>query len=102
MGNIKQEENQDKKPQAGGDGGQQHRRKGRQGRNRWNNSTGGGGGGSNLLAKFLTRNKDLPDTAVFDNTGQVDAANFQRALKAMSNYLHTTYSAEVGDAILKM
>jgi hypothetical protein len=39
---------------------------------------------------------------VFDNTGQVDAANFQRALKGMAIFLHTTYSAEVADAILKM
>jgi hypothetical protein len=39
---------------------------------------------------------------VFDNTGQVDAANFQRSLKGMANFLHTTYSAEVSEAILKM
>ena len=31
-----------------------------------------------------------------------DAANFQRSLKGMVNLMHTTYSAEVAEAILKM
>ncbi len=39
---------------------------------------------------------------MFDNTGQNDAANFQRTLKGMANFLYTTYSAEVSEAILKM
>jgi hypothetical protein len=39
---------------------------------------------------------------VFDNTGHNDAANFQRSLKGLANHLHTTYSAEVAEAILKM
>jgi hypothetical protein len=38
----------------------------------------------------------LPENLVLDNTGQNDAANFQRTLKGM------TYSAEVSEAILKM
>jgi hypothetical protein len=44
----------------------------------------------------------LPENLVFDNTGHNDAANFQRSLKGMANHLHTTYSAEVAEAILKM
>ena len=105
MGNIKKEENQPEKIPAGGDAAQQNRRGGGgrgRGRNRWHNATGGGGGGGQHSSRFPTRSKDLPDNAVFDNTGQVDAANFQRSLKAIANYLHTTYSAEVSTAILKM
>ena len=52
--------------------------------------------------KYPTRNKELPENLVFDNTGQNDAANFQRTLKGMANFLHTTYCAEVSEAILKM
>ena len=87
---------------AGQQAGQNIRRGGHRGRNRWNNAAGSGGsaGQGNTSAKFPTRNKELPENAVFDNTGQVDAANFQRSLKAMANYLHTTYSAEVSTAIL--
>jgi hypothetical protein len=83
---------------------QHYRREGRRNRNRWNNSSGRGGNAAqgNPSAKFSTRSKDLPDHVVFDNTGQVDAANFTRALKGMANFLHTTYSAEVSEAILKM
>jgi hypothetical protein len=44
----------------------------------------------------------LPKNLVFDNTGQNDAANFQRSLKGMANFMHTTYSAEVAEVILKM
>jgi hypothetical protein len=105
MGNIKKEEHQHEKIPAAGDAGQQHRRgaggRGR-GRNRWQNATGGSSGGGQNSARFPTRSKDLPDNAVFDNTGQVDAANFQCSLKAIANYLHTTYSTEVSTAILKM
>jgi hypothetical protein len=43
-----------------------------------------------------------PENLVFDNRGQNDAANFQRSLKGMANFMHTTYSAEVVEAILKM
>ena len=89
---------------SGGNAGQPHRRGGRRGCNRWNNPAGTGGstGSATTSNKFPTRNKDIPDTVVFDNTGQVDAANFQRSLKGMANYFHTTYNAEVSDAILKM
>ena len=59
-------------------------------------------GSATTSNKFPTQNKDIPDAVVFDYTGQVDASNFQRSLKGMANYFHTTYSAEVSDAILKM
>ncbi len=97
------EEPQDAKTPPVGDGGAAARRSGgkQNNRHRWNNTHGSGATGT-PTAKFSTRSKDLPDHVVFDNTGQVDAANFQRALKGMANFLHTTYSAEVGDAILKM
>jgi hypothetical protein len=62
----------------------------------------GGGGPQNTSTQFPTCNKDLPDNAVFDKMGQVDAANFQHSLKAIANYLNTTFSAEVSTAILKM
>ena len=92
------------KPADGEGGGQQNRRgPNRRGGRRWNNSTTGAGGSSGSpAAKYPTRNKELPETLVFDNTGQNDAANFQRTLKGLANYLHTTYSAEVSEAILTM
>jgi hypothetical protein len=104
---IKDEKHAAKLPSEGDAGqqaGQNNRRGNRRTRNRWNNTAGAGGsaGQANNSAKFPTRNKELPENAVFDNTGQVDAANFQRSLKAMANYLHTTYSAEVSTAILTM
>jgi hypothetical protein len=57
---------------------------------------------SQAAAKYPTRNKDLPKNLVFNNTGHNDAANFQRSLKGLANYLHTTYSAEVAKAVLKV
>jgi hypothetical protein len=104
MGNDVKEEPGAKLSPSGGGAGQPNRRGGRRGRNRWNNPAGTGGttGSATTSNKFPTRNKDIPDTVVFDNTGQVDAAIFQRSLKVMANYFHTTYSAEVSDAILKM
>ena len=102
MGNNVKEEPQDAKTFPAGDGGAAARRGGgRKNRQRWNNAQGGGATHA-ISTKFPTRSKDLPEHVVFENTGQVDAANFQRALKGMANFLHTTYSAEVGDAILKM
>ena len=104
MGNDVKEEPGVKLSPGGGDAGQGNRRGGRKGRNRWNNPAGAGGatGSAATSSKFPTRNKEIPDTVVFDNSGQVDAANFQRSLKGMANFFHTTYSAEVSDAILKM
>jgi len=104
MGNDVKEEPGVKLSPGAGDAGQGNRRGGRKGRNRWNNPAGAGGatGSAATSSKFPTRNKEIPDTVVFDNSGQVDAANFQRSLKGMANFLHTTYSAEVSDAILKM
>lgn len=102
MGNNVKEEPQGAKTSPAIEGGAPGRRGGgRRNCNRWNNTT-GGRGNQHLSAKFPTRSKELPDHVVFDNTGQVDAANFQRALKGMANFLHTTYSAEVANAILKM
>ena len=102
--NIKEETPEAKVP--ANEGGRYDRRDGRGGRhrNRWTNSSGRGGtsGQGTSSAKFPTRSKELPEHVVFDNTGQVDAANFTRSLKGMANFLHTTYSAEVADAILKM
>jgi hypothetical protein len=91
------------KPDKGGDAGQQNRRgSNRRGANRWNNAARAGGSPGNVAAKCPTRNKELPETLVFDNTGHNNAANFQRSLKGLANYLHTTYSAEVAEAVLKM
>jgi hypothetical protein len=93
MGNIKKEEQQAKKKvPAAGNAGQQNRCRGGgcgRSRNHWHNTT-GGGGGQNTSARFPTRSKDLPNNAVFNNTGQVDAINFQCSLKAIVNYLHMT------------
>ena len=50
----------------------------------------------------MKRNNDLPVNLVFNNMGQINVANVQQSLKGMPNYLHTTYSAEVSKAILKM
>jgi len=88
----------------GGDGGQQNRRgPHRRGARSWNNAVGGGGSpGQTTAAKYPTHNKELPENLVFDNTGHNDAANFQRSLKGLANFMHTTYSAEVAEAILKM
>jgi hypothetical protein len=87
----------------GGEGGQQNRRgPNRRGACRWNNAAGGGGSPGHTAAKYPTCNKELPENLVFDNTGHNDAANFQRSLKGLANFLHTTYSAEVAEAILKM
>jgi hypothetical protein len=62
----------------------------------------GGSSGNTHNDKYPTHNKDLPENLVFDNTGHNDAANFQRTLKGLANFLHTTCSAEVASAILKM
>jgi hypothetical protein len=91
-------ENKDAKIANVNDKNPQNRR-GRGGSRRWNNAL---GGTSNVNAKYPTRNKELPDNLVFDNTGHNDVANFQRSLKGFSNYMHTTYSAEVAEALLKM
>ena len=87
-----------------GDDGQNNRRGGfRRGGRRYNNAAGAGGSSGNTPNdKYPTRNKDLPETLVFDKTGHNDAANFQRTLKGLANFLHTTYIAEVASAVLKM
>ena len=103
MKNDSKEDQNAVKPADGGDGGQQNRlRQNRCGARHWNNAAGGGGSLGQAAAKYPTRNKELPENLVFDNTGYNDAANFQRSLKGLANHLHTTYSAEVADAILKM
>jgi len=87
-----------------GDAGQNNRRGGFcRGGPRNNNAAGGGGSSGNTPnAKYPTRNKDLPKNLVFDNTGHNDTAYFHRTLKGLANFMHTTYSAEVASAILKM
>ena len=85
-----------------GEAGQNNRRGYRRGTRRYNNAAGGGSSGNTPTAKYSTRNKDLPENLVFDNTGHNDAANFQCTLKGLANFLHTTYSAKVASAILKM
>ena len=82
--------------------GQPNHRGHRRGGHHYNNATGGSSSGNTLTPKYPTRNKDLPKNLVFDNTGHNDAANFQRTLKGLANFLHTTYSAEVASAILEM
>jgi hypothetical protein len=103
MKNKFKEEQNAAKLAEGGEGGQQNRcGPNRRGARRWNNAAGGGGSPGQAAAKYPTRNKELPKNLVFDNTGYNDAANFQSSLKGLANHLHTTYSAEVADAILKM
>jgi len=100
---VKEEPNA-KKLTDEGDAGQNNRRGGfRRGSRRNYNAAGGGGSSGNTPnAKCPTRNKDLPENLIFDNTGHNDAANFHRTLKGLANFMHTTYSAEVASAILKM
>ena len=105
MKNEFKEEKNTAKLAEGGEGGQQNRRgPNRRGARRWNNAAGGGGSPGQAAAKYPTCNKELPENLVFDKTGHNDAANFQRSLKGLTNFLHTTYSAEaeVAKAILKM
>ena len=103
MGNdIKEEPNPPNPPPRGGDGANP-KKGGRRGRHRWNNNASGTGAhDAPSNAKYTTRDKDLPYHVVFDNTGPNDASLFKRALEGMANYLYTTYSAEVSDAVLNM
>ena len=103
MGNdIKEEPTPSNPPQRGGDGGNP-RRAGHRGRNRWNTNNGRArANDATSNANYTTRDKDLPMHVVFDNTGPNDASHFKRALEGMANYLYTTYSAEVSNAILNM
>ena len=103
MGNdIKEEPNPPNPPPRGGDGANP-KKGGRRGRHRWNNNASGTGAhDAPSNAKYTTCDKDLPYHVVFDNTGPNDASLFKRALEGMANYLYTTYSAEVSDAILNM
>ena len=107
MGNDVKEENNAPRPpaagEAGGNNNNNRRGGGRRGaRNRWNNATAGGAPTQTDRNKFKSRNKDIPEDVVFDNTGPNDAANFQHAVQGMADYLHTTYSADVGEAIRQM
>ncbi len=103
MGNDVKEEPNVNRPPTGDGAGNNRRGGGRRGaRNRWNNAAAGGTPNPNNNNKYKSRNKDIPEDVVFDNTGQNDAANFQHAVQGMANYLHTTYSAEVGEAIRLM
>ena len=95
---IKDEHNAVKLPEGGDAGQQQHQRRSQRGRRYTNAAGSGGSSGHNTTAKY----KNLPESLVFDNTGLNDAANFQHTLKGLANFMHTTYSAEVATAILKM
>ena len=98
---VKDKHNAAKLPERGV-AGQQNRRRGQRGR-RWNNAAGAGGSpGQNATAKYATHNKELLENLVFDNTVQNKSANFQRSLKGLANFMHTTYSAKVSEAIPKM
>jgi hypothetical protein len=98
---VKEEQNA-KKVEDKGEAGQNNCRGYRRGARCYNNAPGGGSSGNTPTAKYSTRNKDLPEKLVFDNTGHNDAANFQRTLKCLANSMHTTYSAEVSSAIFNM
>ena len=57
-----------------GDAGQNNRRRGfRRGGHRYNNAA---GAGNTPNDKYPTRNKDLPENLVFDNTGQTTLPTF--------------------------
>ena len=98
---VKEERNTTKVTDEG-EAGQHNRRGHCRGARCYNNAAGGGSPGNTPAAKYPTRSIDLPENLVFDNTGHNDAANFQRMLKGLAVFLHTTYSAEVASAILKM
>ena len=83
---VKEEHNAPKVGDDGGDGRHGNRRGNRRGARRFNNATGGTSSGNTPNAKYPTRNKDLPDNLVFDNTGQNDAANFQRTLQGWPTF----------------
>ena len=74
---VKEERNAAKLTDEG-DAGQNNRRGGfRRGGRRYNNAAGAGGSSGNTPNnKYPTRNKDLLENLVFDNTGHNDAANF--------------------------
>jgi hypothetical protein len=99
---VKEERNAAKLMDKGDTGQNNQRGVFCRGGRRYNNAAGAGGSSGNNPNKYPTCNKDLPEDLVFDNTGHNDAANFQRTLKGLANFLHTTYSAEVTSAILKM
>ena len=80
---FKADQNAAKLADGGGAGEQNRCGPNRRGGRRWNNATGAGGSPGQATAKYPTRNKELPENLVFDNTGQNDAANFQRSLKGM-------------------
>jgi hypothetical protein len=100
--NTIKEENTPRVQGNANDGGNNYnnRRGGRRTRNQWNNAT--AGNTPSLGNKLKSRNKDLPDDLTFDNTGPNDAANFQHALRGIPDFLHTTSSADVADAIRTM
>ncbi len=101
---VKEKINAPRPPAGDGAGHNNNRRGGgcRGARNRWNNAAAGGTPAQQNNSKFKSRNKDIPEDVVFDNTGQIDAANFQHAVQGMANYLHATYCTEVGEAIWMM
>ena len=79
---VKEERNTTKVTDKG-EAGQHNHRGHRCGARGYNNAVGGGSSGNTPTAKYPTRNKDLPESLVFDNTGHNDAANFQCTLKGL-------------------
>ena len=82
---VKEERNATKVTDEG-EAGQHNRRGHCRGSHRYNNATGGNSSGNTPTAKYPTRNKDLPENLVFDNTGHNDAANFQHTLRGRLGY----------------
>jgi hypothetical protein len=108
MVNDVKEENNAPRPlsaaEAGGNNNNNNRRGGghRGARNRWNNATAGANPTQADKYEFKSRNNDILEDVVFDNTGPNDAANFQHAVQGMADYLRTTtYNADVGDNAIR-
>ena len=72
---FKADQNAAKLADGGGAGEQNRRGPNRRGGRRWNNATGAGGSPGQATAKYPTRNKELPENLVFDNTGHNDISN---------------------------
>ena len=85
---VVKEEHNAKKVTDEGEGGQNNCRGYRHGALRYYNAAGGGSSGNTPTAKYPTRNKDLPENLVFDNTGHNDAANFQLLSPSRKNPRH--------------
>ena len=101
MGTDIKEEHNVPRPQGGDRGNKNNnRRRGHCTRIRWNNTA--AGGTPSPGNKFKSRIKDIAEDLTFNNTGPNNVVNFQHALRGIADYLHTTYSVDVADAIHHM